>query len=112
VLVSVSAITSETDERASWLAGPAKKKFLARRLGERILLPSPRDAASFAYAQEHRLAIDEQFASVIIGGPETVMKGLRSVAEMTGADELMITTQVFDHADRRRSYELIAGLAR
>jgi alkanesulfonate monooxygenase SsuD/methylene tetrahydromethanopterin reductase-like flavin-dependent oxidoreductase (luciferase family) len=46
--------------------------------------------------------------SAVIGGPEKVKAGLLDLAERTGADELMITTMVHDHADRVRSYELIA----
>ena len=47
----------------------------------------------------------------MIGGPETVKGKLDAFAERTAADELMITTMVHDHADRIRSYELIAEIA-
>jgi luciferase family oxidoreductase group 1 len=112
VLLSVSVIAADTDERAQWLAGPSKRKFLGRRLGDRILLPTPEEAASYPYTEEDLAAIAAKFASVIVGGPDTVGKGLQAVLDDTGADELMLTTQVYLHADRRRSYEIVADLAR
>jgi luciferase family oxidoreductase group 1 len=112
VLLSVSVIAADDDERAQWLAGPSKRKFLGRRRGESILLPTPGEAAAYSYTKEDQAAIDAKFASVIVGGPKTVGKHLQSLLADTGANELMITTQVYDHADRRRSYELVADLAR
>ena len=48
--------------------------------------------------------------SAVIGGPETVKAKLESLIAETEADELMITTMVYDHADRIRSYEMVAEL--
>ncbi|KAF1071436.1 MAG: hypothetical protein GAK39_01273 [Variovorax sp.] len=45
-----------------------------------------------------------------VGSPDTVRAGLEAFIERTGADELMITSQVFDHASRLRSYELLARI--
>ena len=42
--------------------------------------------------------------------PETVRRGLQQFIDTTGADELMITAQIYDHAARKRSYEIVAGL--
>jgi len=112
VLLSVAVIAADTDARAHWLAGPSKRKFLGRGLGDRILLPRPEEAADYPYTEADRAAIDTKFASVITGGPDTVGDRLRALLEATGADELMLTTQVYDHADRRRSYELVAELTR
>jgi alkanesulfonate monooxygenase SsuD/methylene tetrahydromethanopterin reductase-like flavin-dependent oxidoreductase (luciferase family) len=47
----------------------------------------------------------------VVGGPDTVAARLRSVVAATGAQELMVTTPVYDHEDRRRSYELTAALS-
>ena len=96
LIVSVSTIVAETDARAEWLAGPIREKVARRRRGERILLPSPEDATS-----------TEPVPGLLIGAPDTVRKQLGAIADETGADELMITTPVHGHADRRRSYELL-----
>ena len=44
------------------------------------------------------------------GGPDAVRRGLAEFVSRTGADELMVTAQIFDHAARRRSFEILAGL--
>jgi luciferase family oxidoreductase group 1 len=98
LIVSVSAIVAETDARAEWLARPIRSKVARRKLGERILLPSPDDVDSA-----------EPILGMLVGAPDTVRKQLQVVADETGADELMITTPIHDHADRRRSYELLTA---
>ena len=109
-LVSVSVIAAEDDERAEWLAGSTRLKVLSRVRGHRILLPSPEEAAAYPYTGDDRAEIAARAGSVVVGGPETVAKHLRTVLDDTGADELMVTTPLYHHADRRRSYELVAAL--
>jgi len=82
VLVSVSVIAAETYERAHWLAGPSKRKFLGRQQGERILLPPPAEAAAYPYTEQDKATIDERFARVVIGSPETVREGLQVRASL------------------------------
>ncbi|WP_245765771.1 LLM class flavin-dependent oxidoreductase [Nonomuraea jiangxiensis] len=110
-LVSVSVIAAEDDERAEWLAGPTRLKVLSRVRGERILLPSPEEAAAYSYTEEDRAEIAARSGGVLVGGPATVAERLQAVLDGTGTDELMITTPVYEHADRRRSYELVASIA-
>jgi luciferase family oxidoreductase group 1 len=111
MVVSVSVIAAEDDERAEWLAGSTRLKVLSRVCGNRVLLPSPQDAAAYPYTDSDRAEIAARSGSVLVGGQETVAKHLRSVLDDTGADELMVTTPVYHHADRRRSYELVAAIA-
>lgn len=108
VLLSVSVIAAETDERAYWLAGPSRLKFLGRTLGRRMLLPSPEKAAAYTFTDDDRAVIDERFAGVVVGSAATVVAELDALLRDSAADELMIKTEVFDHADRRRCYELLA----
>jgi luciferase family oxidoreductase group 1 len=110
-LVSVSVIAAEDDERAEWLAGSTRLKVLSRVRGNRILLPSPEDAAAYPYTDDERAEIATRSGSVLIGSPEMVTKHLLTVLDDTGTDELMVTTPVYYHADRRLSYELIASIA-
>jgi luciferase family oxidoreductase group 1 len=110
-LVSVSVIAAEDDERAEWLAGSTRLKVLSRLRGNRILLPSPEDAAAFPYTDDDRAEIAARAGGVLVGGPETVTKQLQGVLDETGAEELMVTTPLYHHEDRRRSYELMAAIA-
>jgi alkanesulfonate monooxygenase SsuD/methylene tetrahydromethanopterin reductase-like flavin-dependent oxidoreductase (luciferase family) len=54
--------------------------------------------------------LDSVLSCSAVGSVETVRAGMRAFIERTGADELMVTSQVFDHAARLRSYELLAGI--
>jgi luciferase family oxidoreductase group 1 len=110
-LVSVSVIAAEDDERAEWLAGSTRLKVLSRLHGKRIQLPRPEDAAAYPYTSSDRAEIAARSGSVLVGSPETITKQLQAVLDDTGAHELMLTTPVYDHADRRRSYELVASVA-
>ena len=57
-----------------------------------------------------RAFVRDRQATQIIGAPETVRRGLAELLTATAADELMLTTMVFDPADRFRSFELVAAL--
>jgi alkanesulfonate monooxygenase SsuD/methylene tetrahydromethanopterin reductase-like flavin-dependent oxidoreductase (luciferase family) len=56
--------------------------------------------------------LDDVLSCSAIGAPDTVRQALHAFVERTGADELMVTSQVFDHAARLRSYEIAAEVAR
>nr|WP_235022779.1 LLM class flavin-dependent oxidoreductase [Amycolatopsis alkalitolerans] len=108
--LATAVIAAETDERAQWLAGSNRLRFLSRRRGRPIALPPPEEAAAYPFTDDDRRALDERFGSNVVGSPETVRKGLETLIADTGADEIMITTMVPVHADRVRSYELVAAL--
>ncbi|WP_173426386.1 LLM class flavin-dependent oxidoreductase [Amycolatopsis orientalis] len=112
VMLGVSVIAAETDERAQYLAGPSSLTFLSLRKGRPIPLPTPEEAAAYPYTDIERVFIEDRASSSVIGSPETVHKGLETLLADTDANELMITTMVHDQADRVRSYELVANLAR
>ena len=61
-----------------------------------------------SFTAQEQAALDGMLASQIIGGPDTVAKGMRELIDSTEADEVMITTRVYDNADRMRSYDLLA----
>ena len=108
-MVGVAVVCAETDEEARWLHGSARLSFLRLRTGRPSTLPSPEEAAVYGYSQDERVFIDSWTASHVVGSPETVRAGLADLQESTRADELILTTNVFDHAARLRSYELVAG---
>jgi luciferase family oxidoreductase group 1 len=107
-MVAVSAICADTDERARWLAGPAALSFLQLRAGMPQPLASPAEAAAYPYTELDRQYATERTAGQAVGSPETVGAALAGLLERTGADELMLTTMVYDIQDRIRSFELIA----
>jgi alkanesulfonate monooxygenase SsuD/methylene tetrahydromethanopterin reductase-like flavin-dependent oxidoreductase (luciferase family) len=59
-----------------------------------------------------RAMLAQTLSTAIVGSPETVKRGLDAFAARTGADELMVAAQIFDHGARVRSYEILAEVAR
>ncbi|GJF01657.1 LLM class flavin-dependent oxidoreductase [Pseudonocardia sp. D17] len=111
VIVSVPVIAADTDDRAAWLAASIKRKLLARLDRKPILLPSPTEANSqkFTPGEEARL-LNSTFSGYIVGSADTIRRKLQRIVDETGAQELMVTSPIFSHLERRRSYEICAGL--
>ena len=106
--IGVAVICAPTDEQARWLHGPAKLSFLRLRSGRPSTFPSPDEAAAYEYTPDQQAFVESWTASHVVGSPETVRAGLLELQKRTSADELMLTTNVYDHGDRLRSYELVA----
>jgi alkanesulfonate monooxygenase SsuD/methylene tetrahydromethanopterin reductase-like flavin-dependent oxidoreductase (luciferase family) len=85
-------------------------KVLSRAHGDRIQLPSPEDAASL-FTDSDRAEIAVRSGGVLVGSPDTVRGLLQAVLDETGTTELMLTTPVYGHAARRRSYALVGEIA-
>jgi luciferase family oxidoreductase group 1 len=110
LMIAASVLAAEDDERARYLAAPGGLSFLRLRQGRPGPVPSPEETAAYEYTDIERLIIEDRMSGQIIGGPETVRRGVSELLAATGASELMVTTQAHDPADRLRSYELLAGL--
>jgi luciferase family oxidoreductase group 1 len=111
-MVAVNAVCADTDERAEWLAGPAALAFLRLRQGRPGRLPTPEQAAGYPYSPLEREFVRARREGQALGSPETVTAQLGALLERTSADELMLTTMVYDIDARIRSYELIAEQVR
>lgn len=109
-MVAVSATCAETDERAEYLAKPGWLSFLRLHSGYPIALPTPEEAAAYRFTGPERTFVEQRKEGQALGSPATVRSQLGELVASTGADELMITSLVYDLADRLRSYELIAQL--
>ncbi len=110
-MVAVAVVCADSDERAQWLSGSGALSFLRLRTGRPGPLPSPEEAAAYPYTPLDREIIASRRAGNIVGAPDTIRRGLTGLLAATGADELMITTMVYDPADRLRSFELVADAA-
>ena len=107
----MSVLAAETDERAQWLAGSGRLSFVRLRQGRPGRFPSPEEAAAHEFTPTDRLLLEQWTSSAVVGGPETVARQLDELIARTGVQELMVTTLCHDHADRVRSYEIVAELA-
>jgi luciferase family oxidoreductase group 1 len=111
VMLGVAVLCAETEERARWLAGPARLAFLRLRSGRPGRYPTPEEAAEYQLTPSERQVVKAWTSSHVVGDPGTVLTQLADLVERTGADELIVTTMTHDPADRLRSYELLAEAA-
>ncbi len=107
-ILAVAVVCAETDEKARELASSMQLAWVRMRSGNPGPLPSPEEAASYPYTPAERQLAEAHGTMQVVGDPLSVRKQIEELAERTGADEIMVTTNVFDHADRLRSYELLA----
>ncbi|MBK0332538.1 LLM class flavin-dependent oxidoreductase [Brachybacterium sp. MASK1Z-5] len=106
-MVGVNVLVAPTDEEAQHLFTSAQQGFLGILRGERTKVKPPRDLEGLA--DPALLAKVDQTLSVrAVGSPRTVVAQLESIVRATGADELIVTGQIFDPAHRDRSHELLA----
>jgi luciferase family oxidoreductase group 1 len=110
-LISVSVVCAEDAAAAQWRHGSARLSMLRLRAGRPSTLPSPEEAAGRDYSAAEQTVIAEATASDVVGDPASVIELLDRLIASTGADELMVTTSAFAHADRLASYELLAQAA-
>jgi luciferase family oxidoreductase group 1 len=107
-LISVSVLCAEDAAAAQWRHGSSRLSMLRQRAGRPSTLPSPEEAAGRPYSAAEQTVIAEATASDVVGDPASVIEGLDRLIASTGADELMVTTSTFAHADRLASYALLA----
>ena len=108
-MVGINVFAAETDSEAERLATSHLQAHLQLAQGRPIELPPPVNRLEEVWKG---LFDGLPFLrSSIIGSPSTVEARLRSLAEATGADELMIHSMIFEHEARRRSYEIVREVA-
>jgi luciferase family oxidoreductase group 1 len=107
-LIGVSVVCAETDARAEELARPLALTLLRFRTGRMGRFPSIEEATTYPYSPEEKMLIEGNRGRSFVGSPERVRDRLTELAEDAQVDEIMVTTMTHDHADRRRSYELLA----
>ena len=110
VMLGFNVIAAETDEDAAVLASSLQQSFVNLRSGRPSKLPPPVPGYLETLDPPHRALLESVLSCSAIGAPATVKARTEAFLARTGADELMVTSQVFDHAARLRSYELLAGL--
>ncbi|MED4755626.1 LLM class flavin-dependent oxidoreductase [Brevibacillus choshinensis] len=109
-MVGVNVMAADTDEKAERLATSHFQAFLNIIRGDLKPIQPPVDDMDDLWSEFEKLSVQSQLRSSIIGSPDTVKKELQELLNSTQADELMITTQMFEHADRLHSYEIVADV--
>jgi len=108
VMLGVNIVAAETDAEAVFLFSSLQQSFLNIRSGNPGRLPPP--VADFGQKVDRygRAMLADALACAIVGDEDTVRRGMEDFIRRAGADELMVTANIFDHAKRKRSFEIVA----
>lgn len=108
VMLGFNAFAADSDEEGALLATSMQQAFVALRTGNPGKLKPPVAGYAEALPSPVRAMLDGVLSCSAIGSPASVKAAIEAFVARTGADELMITSQIFDHAARVRSYEIVA----
>lgn len=111
VMLGFSVFAADSDAQAQVLATSQQQAFVNLRSGRPSPLPPPRPGYFENASPPERALLESVLSCTAIGAPETVRERIAAFIARTGADELMITSPMFDHRARLRSYEIVSGLA-
>jgi luciferase family oxidoreductase group 1 len=105
-LACIGVFAADTDAEARRLFTSLQQQFIALRRGTPGPLPPPLETMEGHWSPQERAMVEHSLMYSVVGGPETVRRGLAEFLNATKVDELMITAQVYDHAARVRSFEI------
>jgi luciferase family oxidoreductase group 1 len=108
VMLGVNVVAAETDAEARFLFSSLQQSFLNIRSGRPGRLPPPIEDFDQRIDRYGAAMLADALSCAIVGGPDTVRRGLDDFVRRTGADELMVTANIFDHTKRKRSFEIVA----
>ena len=108
VMLGYNVFAADTDEEAKLLATSMQQAFVNLRSGRPSRLPPPMADYLERIGPQERALLDQVLPCSAIGSKQTVLGTVKEFIVHTGADELMITSQIFDHAARLHSYEIAA----
>jgi len=107
-MIGVNIVAADTDGEARRLATTQQMSFADIFRGARGLSKPPIDDIELYWSPMEKAQAMQMLARTIVGSPDTVRAGIDALVAETGADELMIVSDVYDHQARLRSFELIA----
>ena len=112
VMLGFNVFAADTQQEAEFRATSMQQAFVNIRTGKPSKLPPPLKDYRNTVGPQGRALLDSVLSCAAIGSPETVRAALQAFIARTGADELMITCQIYDHAQRLRSFEIAAQIQR
>ena len=107
-MIGVNVFAADTDKEGQRLFTSLLQAFLNLRRGRPGPLLPPVDSLDGQLNEMELAEIEHMLACTVVGSPDSVREGLQSLIEQTGADELMVTAQIYDHAARLRSFEIVS----
>jgi alkanesulfonate monooxygenase SsuD/methylene tetrahydromethanopterin reductase-like flavin-dependent oxidoreductase (luciferase family) len=112
VMLGLTVVAAQTDAEARRLFTSLQQAFINLRTGRASALPPPvNDIEALIEPGAHDL-LQQTLSRSVVGGPATVKAGLNAFVARNQPDELILTAQIFDHAARRRSFEIVGDVMR
>ncbi|MEI8258634.1 MAG: LLM class flavin-dependent oxidoreductase [Deltaproteobacteria bacterium] len=108
VMLGMNVVAAETDRGARLLMTSLVQAFSSLLRGRPCRLPPPVEGFEERLAPNERAMLEQVLSCAAIGSPETVRRDIEAFVARTGADEIIVTSQIFDHAARLRSFEITA----
>jgi len=112
MMVAVQVIAAETDAAARRLFTTPQQRFLRLIRNQPVELLPPVDSMEDLWQDFERAAVETKLSAAIVGSNATVKTGLEKLVSETGADEVIVVTDTYDHTDRLRSYERVAAVVK
>jgi luciferase family oxidoreductase group 1 len=112
VMLGFNIFAADTDAEADLLSTSMKQAFVNLRSGRPTQLPPPLEGYDRQLPPAARAMLADVLSSSAIGSPDTVRASLSAFIARTKPDELMLTSQIFDHSARLHSYEIAADILR
>jgi alkanesulfonate monooxygenase SsuD/methylene tetrahydromethanopterin reductase-like flavin-dependent oxidoreductase (luciferase family) len=109
---AIAVYAADTDREARRLFTSLEQAFAELRRGTPRPLGPPIDRIEDLLTPLEQAMLEHTFAYAVVGSKETVRQGIRAFIQETSADELMVTAQIYDHAARLRSFEIVAEIFR
>jgi len=110
-MVGFNVFAAESDDEADFLRSSSQQSFLNLRRGQAGPLPPPVEEFEKTLTSPDKLVLDDILSCSVSGAAKTVRTGIADFATRTKADELIITSHIYDHAKRLRSFEIMAEVA-
>lgn len=108
VMLGVPLVAADTDEQADYLATSVYQRILALMRGQSLVQRKPVKSMDGLWLPHEKEAVGSFLGLAMIGSPAKIRAKLEVLIEQTGADELIFTCDLYEHADRLHSYELLA----
>ena len=108
IMVGLPVIAADSDARAEFLATTTQQRLVNLVRGAPTTLVPPVDSMDGLWDEREEAYVRSHLGVAVIGGPQTVRRRLEAFLAQTGADELIITSDYYDPADRLRAFEIIA----
>ena len=108
LMLAVNVVAADSDEEARWLATSGRQAFANLRRGAPTTLPPPSREFEREVVPFGTIPLREVQSVSMVGSPVAVRRGLQAFVEQTHPDEIIVSSQIYDHAARLRSYEIAA----